>query len=120
MKLVEIWRAASSILVLAAGLVLSKESQAQNDELDAAIQSYQDCLYRAAAQHDDLKSDPAAIAGAIVPMCAQEYAAEKAAWGKNFSDPAAARAEFARMDALQARQAADVVLKERQDKAKRN
>ena len=120
MKLVEIWRAAPSISVLAIGLLLSTQCQAQNDELDAAIQAYQDCLYRAAAQHDDLKSDAAAIAGAITPMCAQEYAAEKAAWGKNFSDAAAAKAEFGRMDALQARQATEVVLKERQDKAKRN
>jgi hypothetical protein len=112
----------SAILIsgVAAGFTLSTQCLAQNDELDAAIQSYQDCLYRAAAQHDDLKSDPAAVAGAIMPMCAQEYAAEKTAWGKHFSDLAAAQAEFSRMDALQPRQAAEVVLKGREDKARRN
>ena len=107
-----------SLAILAAGLVLSTICHAQNNELDAAIQAYQDCLYRAAAQHDDQKSDATAIATSIVPMCAQEYAGEKSAWGKTFSDPAAAQAEFVRMDGAQTSQAVDVVLKERQEKAK--
>ena len=107
-------------MALAGGILLSTACQAQNDELDAAIQAYQDCLHRAAAQRDDLKSDAAAVAAAMVPMCAQEYAAEKTAWGKTFSDPAAAQTEFRRMDSEQTRQAAEIVLKNRQDRAKSN
>jgi hypothetical protein len=55
-----------------------------------------------------------------VAMCAQQYAAEKAAWGKTASDPAEVRLLFERMDALQLRQAIELVLKERQDRASSN
>jgi hypothetical protein len=99
---------------------LSTACRAQNDERDATIQAYQDCLHRAAAQYDDQKSDAENIAAAIVAMCAREYAAEKAAWGKSISDPAEARMLFERMDAMQLRQAIDRVLKERQDRANSN
>lgn len=109
-----------TLLALVVGFMFSTDCHAQNDELDAAIQAYQDCLHRAAVQRDDQKADAAIVAAAIVPMCAQEYAAEKTAWGKTFADPAAAQAEFNRMDAMQARQAAEVVLKERQDRTKLN
>ena len=109
-----------TLLALIVGFLLSTDCHAQNDELDAAIQAYQDCLHRAAVQRDDQKADAATVAAAILPMCVQEYAAEKTAWGKTFANPAAAQAEFSRMDAMQARQAVEVVLKERQDRAKSN
>jgi hypothetical protein len=115
--------AATSLLAWAAisfSAILSTASRAQNDERDATIQAYQDCLHRAAAQYDDQKSDAGNIAAAIVSMCAQEYAAEKAAWGKATSDPAEARALFDRMDAMQLRQAVELVLKERHDRASSN
>ena len=115
--------AATAVLAWAAiffPAILSTVSRAQNDERDATIQAYQDCLHRAAAQYDDQKSDAGNIAAAIVTMCAQEYAAEKAAWGKTTSDPAEARMLFERMDAMQLRQAIELVLKERQDRASSN
>jgi hypothetical protein len=115
--------AATAVLAWAAicfPVILSTDCRAQNDERDAAIQAYQDCLHRAAAQRDDQKSDAGTIAAAMVAMCAQEYAAEKAVWGKTASDPAEARILFERMDAMQLRQAVELVLKERQDRARPN
>jgi hypothetical protein len=115
--------AATAVLALAAvsvPAILSTACRAQNDERDATIQAYQDCLHRAAAQYDDQKSDAENVAAAIVAMCAQEYAAEKAAWGKTVSDPAEARTMFERMDSMRLRQAIELVLKQRQDRANSN
>jgi len=115
--------AATAVLAWAAisfPAILSTACRAQNDERDATIQAYQDCLHRAAAQYDDQKSSAENVASAIVAMCAQEYAAEKAVWGKTVSDPAEARMLFERMDAMQLRQAIELVLKERQDRANSN
>jgi hypothetical protein len=109
-----------AFLVLAASVALTTPCHAQNDELDAAVAAYQACLQRAAAQYDDQMSDVSAIATAIAPMCATEYAAEKSAWGKTFSDPAAAQTEFARMDASQFRHVVEAVLSERRERSKPN
>jgi hypothetical protein len=92
-------------------------SLAQVDERDATEQAYLDCLQRAAGQHDDQKSDAAAVAGAIIPLCASEYAAQKAAWGRFATDPASQRTLFDRMDAAQLQTAKDAVLKERLGRA---
>jgi hypothetical protein len=114
--------AATAVLTLAISVpaIFSIACRAQNDERDATIQAYQDCLHRAAAQYDDQKSNAEKIAAAIVAMCAQEYAAEKAVWGKTVSDPAEAQTLFERMDAMKLRQAIELVLKERQDRANSN
>ncbi len=109
-----------TFLVLAVSFVLTIPCRAQNNELDAAVEAYQACLQRAAAQIDDQKSDVTAVATAIVPMCASEYAAEKSAWGKTFSNPAAAQMEFTRMDASQLQHVVEAVLSERREREKPN
>jgi hypothetical protein len=120
-ELIEKWEMKrQAMLALTASLTLAIPCHAQNNELDAAVEAYQACLQRAAAQIDDQNSDVTTIATAIVPMCAMEFAAEKSAWGKTFSDPAAAQTEFARMDASQLQHVVEVVLNERHDRAKSN
>ena len=94
-------------------LALPAESLAQVDEREATEQAYLDCLQRAASQRDDQKSDVATIAKAIIPVCADEYTAQKTAFGRFTSDPAAQRTLFDTMDAAQVQTATSVVLKER-------
>lgn len=94
-------------------MALPAASLAQVEERDATERAYSDCLERAAGQIDDQKSDVAAIANAIIPLCAGEYAAQKTAFGRYTSDPAAQRALFDAMDAARVQTATGVVLRER-------
>ena len=107
-----------TMMALTASLAFTSPCRAQNDELDAAVEAYQACLQRGAAQIDDQMSDVTAIATAIVPMCAGEYSAEKSAWGKTLSDPARVQMEFARMDAAQLQHVVEIVLDERRARVK--
>lgn len=94
-------------------LALPATLQAQVDERDATERAYSDCLERAASQLDDQKPDVAAIANAIIPLCANEYAAQKTAFGRFTSDPAEQRTLFDAMDAAQVQTATSAVLRAR-------
>lgn len=100
-------------------LALPAVALAQVDERDGTERAYSDCLERVASQIDDQKSDVAAIANAIIPLCASEYAAQKTAFGRFTSDPAAQRALFDAMDAARVQTATSVVLRERLGHASR-
>jgi hypothetical protein len=93
---------------------------AQQPVINQTNPAYLDCLRRAVNQIDDQKSDASIIAQAILPMCAQEYAANRAAFGRRTTNPVTEQQLLERMDAAKSQVATGIVLKARDSKAKSN
>jgi hypothetical protein len=110
-----------AVFILAiVGSVWSPIAFAQENVKDTTQRAYVRCLLASTQKMDDQRSDAATIALAIIPLCASEFAAAKAAWGKAAPNPAAAKMLYDQMDAGQIELATAAVLQVRKDKANSN
>src|SRR5262245_43011856 len=88
-----------------------QEAPASEQEKNAAMRSYLDCLYRAATRVDDHKSDAATIGLAIQGMCPTEYEITREVYSRGLN-PQARQIFYRKNEAHQLQIATEVVLKE--------
>ena len=113
-------RVPAVFLLAIVGSVWPHFAVAQESDMEATQRAYVGCLLASAQKMDDQRSDAAAIARIIMPLCASEFAAAKAAWGRTAPNPAAAQMLYDKMDAGQIQLATAAVLQVRKDKENSN
>lgn len=103
------------VCLMACASPIKPASQA---EIDAAMSDYNNCLNKAAVQLDDGKSEVAAIALAIEPMCAEQFSRSTETYGRGM-DPT----DVLYRDIVQGRQlqlATGAVLNVRSERTRQN